>query len=261
MPRLIREIPLQIGVVIPTYNEADNLPQLISTLFALPLDLFVLVVDDDSPDGTGHLADEPARANRNLFVLHRAGKLGLASAYVQGFSYFLNKKMDAIGQMDADLSHDPTTLVAMAKCLESCDVVFGSRYIKQGSIDAQWSFWRKRLSAWGNFYARTILRVPVRDITTGYRLWRSETLRGLPLDSILSKGYIFQVEMAYLAHCLEYRIDETPIHFEGRCRGKSKMSLQIQIEAALRVWQIWLTHRHLCHIGSAARIQQSGVVT
>ena len=149
----------------------------------------------------------------------------------------------------------------MAKCLDKCDVVLGSRYINEGSVDAQWSFWRKRLSAWGNFYARTILRVPVRDITTGYRLWRSETLRGVPLDNILSKGYIFQIEMAYLAHCLEYRMAETAIHFADRCRGRSKMSLQIQIEAALRVWQIWLTHRHLCHIGSAARIQQSGVVT
>ena len=252
---------MRIGIVIPTYNEAENLPKLISTVFALPLDLSILVVDDNSPDGTGHLADELARANGKLAVLHRAGKSGLASAYVQGFRYFLGRNMDAIGQMDADMSHDPATLGTMAQHLERCDVVFGSRYIKEGSVDAQWSFWRKGLSAWGNFYARMILRVPVRDITTGYRLWRSGTLHGLPLDSILSRGYIFQVEMAYLADCLEYRIDETPIHFEGRCLGKSKMSLQIQMEAALRVWQIWLTHRHLCHIGSAARIQPSGVVT
>ena len=247
------EALLEIGLVIPTYNEAENLPKLLSTLFGLPLHLQVLVVDDDSPDGTGHLADELARVNAKLTVLHRPEKLGLASACVQGFRYFLDKKLDALGQMDADLSHDPAALIRMAKCLESCDVVFGSRYIKEGSVDAQWSFWRRGLSAWGNFYARTILRVPVRDITTGYRLWRLETLRGLPLDSILSKGYIFQVEMAYLAYCLEYRIEEIPVHFADRCRGRSKMSLQIQIEAALRVWQIWLTHRHLCHIGKAAR--------
>ena len=112
----------------------------------------------------------------------------------------------------------------------------------------------------GNLYARAILRVPIRDITTGFRLWRSETLRGLPFDDIKSKGYIFQVEMAYLAHCLEYRMKETPIYFTNRCRGRSKMSFQIQIEAAFRVWQIWLTHRHLCHIGRAARIHQSGLV-
>ena len=157
--------------------------------------------------------------------------------------------------MDADLSHGPATLITMTKCLEKCDVVLGSRYVKDGNVDAQWSFWRRGLSAWGNLYARMILRVPVHDITTGFRLWRSETLRGMPLENILSDGYIFQVEMAYLAHCLEYRIAETPIYFADRCHGTSKMSLQIQTEAAVRTWQIWLTHRHLCHIGKAARIQ------
>ena len=246
---------MKIGIVIPTYNEVENLPRLVSALFALPLDVSVLVVDDNSPDGTGRLADELAQAHGKLAVLQRAGKLGLASAYVQGFHYFLSKKVDAIGQMDADLSHDPSALVTMTRCLESCDVVFGSRYINAGSVDAQWSFWRRGLSVWGNFYARTILRVPVRDITTGYRLWRSETLRGMHFDNILSKGYIFQVEMAHLTHCLEYRIAENPIHFNDRCRGRSKMSLQIQIEAAWRIWQIWLTHRHLCHIGRAARMR------
>ncbi|HEY6020414.1 MAG TPA: hypothetical protein VIY48_11040 [Candidatus Paceibacterota bacterium] len=137
--------------------------------------------------------------------------------------------------------------------METYDVVFGSRYTLGGSVDNEWPLWRKGLSAWGNFYARMILRVPVRDITTGYRLWRAETLRGIPFEKIQSKGFIFQVEMAYLAHCLEYRLHETPVYFADRRLGKSKMSLQIQMEAAFRVWQIWLTHRHLCHIGSAAR--------
>src|SRR5262249_11922795 len=158
-------------------------------------------------------------------------------------------------------SHDPATLVTMAKCLETCDVVFGSRYVRGGSVEIEWPLWRRGLSAWGNFYARMILRVPVRDITTGYRLWRAETLRGIPFENIQSKGFIFQVEMAYLAHCLEYRMQETPIHFADRRLGKSKMSPQIQMEAAWRVWQIWLTHRHLCHIGSAARVQQSGAMS
>jgi dolichol-phosphate mannosyltransferase len=246
---------LKISIVIPTYNEAENLRKLIPALFSLPLDISVLVVDDDSPDGTGDIADELARSNPKMNVLHRSGKSGLASAYVQGFHYFLERKADVIGQMDADLSHDPATLMKMTRWLESCDVVFGSRYIQHGSIDSQWSFWRRGLSVWGNLYARAILRVPVHDITTGYRLWRSETLRGIPWENILSDGYIFQVEMAYLAHCLEYRIAETPIYFADRCHGTSKMSLQIQTEAALRTWQIWLTHRHLCHIGKAARIQ------
>lgn len=252
---------MKIGIVIPTYNEAENLPRLISALFELPLDLSVLVVDDDSPDGTGCVADELVRANTRLAVLHRRRKLGLASAYLLGFQYFLDRRVDVIGQMDADLSHDPTALVTMAKSLELYDVIFGSRYTPGGSVDVQWPLWRQGLSVWGNLYARAILRVPVRDLTTGYRLWRADTLRGMPFDNIRSKGYIFQVETAYLAHCLEYRIQETPIYFEDRCRGRSKMSLLIQIEAALRVWQIWLNHRHLCHIGSAARIQPSGVVT
>jgi dolichol-phosphate mannosyltransferase len=253
---------MQIGMVIPTYNEAHNLSRLVAALCALPLDLCLLVVDDNSPDGTGQLAEDLSTANpRRMVVIHRSQKSGLASAYIQGFRYFLKNRVNTIGQIDADLSHDPAALVAMSKRLETCDVVFGSRYISGGSVDMQWPLWRQGLSAWGNFYARAILRVPVRDLTTGYRLWRADTLRGLPFDNIQSKGYVFQVEMAYLAHCLEYRIREIPIHFEDRCRGRSKMSLQIQVEAALRVWQIWLTHRHLCHIGKAARNQQSGVVT
>ncbi|MEW6403935.1 MAG: polyprenol monophosphomannose synthase [Chloroflexota bacterium] len=248
---------LKIGIVIPTYNEAENLPDLLAALFALPLNISVLVVDDDSPDGTGRLADEFARFHPKLTVLHRPAKQGLASAYVQGFRYFLDTRVEVIGQMDADFSHDPCVLTTMAKCLESCDVVLGSRYTRDGSVDAQWPLWRKAISALGNLYARLILRVPVRDMTTGFRLWRADTLRGLPLNGILSKGYIFQVEMVYLAHCLEYHMAEMPIHFEDRRRERSKMSLQIQLEALMRVWQIWLTHRPLCHIGRAARIQPS----
>jgi dolichol-phosphate mannosyltransferase len=250
----MREITLRIAVVIPTYNEADNLPKLISSLLALPLDLSVWIVDDNSPDGTGLLANELAASNAGrMSVLHRTKRRGISSAYVQGFRCALENNADAVCQMDADFSHDPAILVAMAKSLETYDVVFGSRYTLGGSVDIEWPLWRKGLSAWGNFYARMILRVPVRDITTGYRLWRAETLRGIPFEKIQSKGFIFQVEMAYLAHCLEYRLHETPVYFADRHLGKSKMSLQIQLEAAFRVWQIWLTHRHLCHIGSAAR--------
>ena len=150
-------------VVVPTYNEADNLPKLVSALLALPLDLRLLVVDDNSPDGTGHLADELAAANfGRVAVLHRPGKLGVSSAYVQGFQHVLEQGADAVAQMDADFSHDPTALVTMAKCLETCDVVFGSRYTPGGSVDRRWPFWRRGLSTWGNFYARTILRIPVR---------------------------------------------------------------------------------------------------
>src|SRR6266508_4364118 len=223
-------ISLKIGIVIPTYNEAENLPKLIPALMALPLDLSVLVVDDDSPDGTGRLADELTRTIGKLTVVHRSGKLGLASAYSQGFRYFLNKRMEAIGQIDADFSHDPSMLVGMSKRLESCDMVLGSRYVESGSVDAHWSSWRRTLSAWGNLYADKILGLPFRDVTSGYRLWRSETLRNMPLDRIQSNGYVFQIEMAYLAHYLNYRITEIPIHFAERQNGRSKMSVQILIE-------------------------------
>lgn len=252
---------MRIGIVIPTYNESENLPGLVAALLALPLDVSILIVDDNSPDGSGTVANQLAESSTGrVGVLHRSKKLGIASAYVQGFRAFLEKRVDAIAQIDGDYSHDPAVLLRMVKCLESCDVVFGSRYTTGGSIDKRWSIWRKGLSVWANFYARTILRIPLRDVTTGFRLWRTETIRGLPIDDIRSKGYVFQVEMAYLAHCLEYCLKEIPFHFADRQRGKSKMSLHIQIEAAFRIWQIWLTHRHLCHIGRAARIQQSDAV-
>ena len=244
-----------IIVVIPTYNEAENLPKLVSALFSLPLDLHLLVVDDNSPDGTGRNADElaaiyPGRVN----VLHRPGKMGLSSAYLKGFQKVLDGGAQAIVQMDADFSHDPSVLVDMAKLLESCDVVLGSRYVKGGSVDESWPFWRKSLSAFGNYYARTILGVPLHDLTTGYRMWRCDTLRQLPFERIQSNGYVFLVEMAYLAHCLEFKIGESPIYFADRRWGKSKMSIKIQLEAAFRIWQVWWHYRDLKKTGRAGRL-------
>jgi dolichol-phosphate mannosyltransferase len=237
---------LHIVAVIPTYNEAENLPKMISALFALPLDLRILIVDDNSPDGTGRLADDltathPGRMN----VIHRSGKLGLASAYLQAFRSLFDSNAEAIVQMDCDFSHDPAVLVEMVKCIDACDVVFGSRYISGGSTDARWSFWRKALSAWGNLYARTILGMAVRDVTGGYRMWKREILQSMPLERVKSGGYIFQVEMAYLANCLGFKICETPIHFADRRWGKSKMSFRIQLEAAFRVWSVLWNYRDL----------------
>jgi dolichol-phosphate mannosyltransferase len=237
---------LQIEVVTPTYNEAENLPRLVSALFALPLDVSLLVVDDNSPDGTGRVADELSSAHPGrVRVLHRAGKLGFSSAYLQGFAMALEGSAQAIAQMDADFSHDPQALVPMAKSLENADLVLGSRYTPGGSVDERWPFWRKGLSAWANFYARTLLRLPFRDVTTGYRLWRREALQGMPLDRIRSNGYVFLVEMAYLADCLHYRVGEVPIYFADRRWGKSKMSFRIQVEAAVRVWHLLWTYRNL----------------
>ena len=241
-------------VVIPTYNEAENLPKLVSALFALPLDLRILIVDDDSPDGTGKIAEEIAAQDSRLHVLHRKGRLGLRSAYLAAFQKTLEMDTGTIIQMDADFSHDPAVLVEMAKRIENCDLVIGSRYVSGGAVDERWPLWRKWLSAFGNFYARSILGFPLRDVTTGYRMWRKEALAGIPLDRIQTSGYVFLVEMAYLAYCLEYRICETPIYFSDRRLGKSKMSLKIQFEAALRLWQVWWQDRDLKKSGSDARL-------
>lgn len=235
-----------ITIVLPTYNEAENLPKLVSALFSLPLDLAIVVVDDNSPDGTGRVADDLSKQHQSkVAVLHRIGKLGLRSAYIEGFRKAFQLGADAIVQMDADFSHDPAVLTQMARRIASCDVVIGSRYVKGGSLARPWPVWRKALSAFGNFYARTILGFPLRDVTTGYRMWRREALQNMPLDRIRSNGYIFLVEMAYVAFLMGYDIAEVPIHFADRRWGKSKMSLSIQLEAAIRIWDVWWHYRDL----------------
>jgi dolichol-phosphate mannosyltransferase len=243
--------------VTPTYNEAENLPKLVSALFSLPLDLHVLVVDDNSPDGTGKIADELALQYPNrIEVLHRPGKMGLRSAYLNGFQKILDGGDDtqAIVQMDADFSHDPAALVHMAELLKTYDAVLGSRYTAGGSVDTQWPIWRKRLSAFGNFYAKSILGLPLHDVTTGYRMWRRETLSQMPFERIHSNGYVFLVEMAYLAHCLEFKLGESPIYFADRRWGKSKMSFKIQAQAAMRIWQVLWNYRDLKKAGRSARL-------
>jgi dolichol-phosphate mannosyltransferase len=238
---------VQLTVVIPTFNEAENLPRLVSALFALPIpDLGLLVVDDHSPDGTGQLAEELASQNPGrIAVLHRAGKLGLGTAYINGFSQALAAGAGAVGQMDADFSHPPEKLVELLAALESCDIAVGSRYVPGGSLDPAWPLWRKGLSAFGNFYARTILGMPLRDTTGGFRIWKREALLNMPMERVRSNGYSFQVETAYLAYRLGFTFREVPIHFADRRWGQSKMSFRIQREAALRVWQIRFAYRSL----------------
>lgn len=232
-------------VIVPTYNEVENLPRLAEDLWSLPgLRVHLLVVDDGSPDGTGQLAEELARGRpEGLSVLHRPGKLGLGNAYRTGFAWALPRGADAIVQMDADFSHDPRELPGFVAALEHADAVFGSRYVHGGRLDERWSVGRVALSRFGNFYARSILRLPMRDVTGGFRAWRPATLQAMPLDRIRSNGYVFQVELAYVAHRLGFAVLEMPIYFEDRRYGKSKMSLRIQMEAALRVWQMpWMHH-------------------
>ncbi|MGD9093107.1 MAG: polyprenol monophosphomannose synthase [Anaerolineales bacterium] len=238
---------MRLTVVTPTYNESENLLRLVSALFALPLpDIKILVVDDNSPDGTGQLADElAAKHPGRLSVLHREGKLGLGTAYIQGFHLAMEAGAEAIAQMDADFSHPPELLVELLNTLKSCDVAMGSRYVPGGAVDERWPFWRKGLSAFGNIYARLILNLPVRDGTGGYRMWRRDTLAGMPLERVRSNGYAFQVEMAYIACRLGYTFREVPFYFADRQWGQSKMSFQIQKEAAIRVWQMLIEYRNL----------------
>ena len=237
----------RVTVVIPTFNEAENLEPLAAQLWSLPiLDLRILIVDDASPDGTGEKADALARTHPGrLEVLHRAGKLGLGTAYVAGFEHVLTQGGDVIVQMDADLSHSPAYLPAFVGALENADAVFGSRYVPGGRLDERWGLARRALSRYGNTYARTILGLGIRDVTGGFRLWRRATLSAMPLDRIRSNGYVFQVEMAYVASRLGFRIVEMPIYFEDRRIGQSKMSFRIQLEAALRVWQVLASHRRV----------------
>ena len=236
---------MQLTVVTPTFNEAENLPKLVSALFALPIpSLNLLVVDDNSPDGTGELADQMAEQDERITVLHRPGKLGLGTAYVGGFQQALRMGAEAVAQMDADFSHPPEKLVDLLDALRGYDMAMGSRYVPGGAVDVRWPFWRKGLSTFGNLYARTLLDLPVRDATGGFRVWRRETLLKMPLGRVRSNGYAFQVEMVYLVHLLGCSFTEIPIYFADRRWGRSKMSFQIQAEAAVRVWQMRLEYRN-----------------
>ncbi len=235
-------------IVIPTYNEAGNLPLMAAELWALAIaGLEVLVVDDDSPDGTGEVADDlVARRPGEIHVLHRKDKRGLGTAYIEGFSWALDAGADLVIQMDADFSHSPLYIPRMLEEIQSCDVVVGSRYVGGGELDERWGLGRYLLSWWANsVYTRLILGTQTKDATAGFKCWRADTLRGIGLDRIHSNGYIFQVEMSYVAEKLGYRIAEIPIFFEDRRIGHSKMTAPVKFEAAWRVWEVWWRHRHL----------------
>jgi len=235
-------------VVVPTYNEADNLAPLVEELFALAVPgLHVLVVDDASPDGTGELAQRLAQQYRGrMSVIRRPGKLGLGTAYVAGFKRALAAGADYILQMDADFSHSPGYIPLMLEEVHRHDVVVGSRYVPGGSTDERWSFWRYLLSWWANrCYSRLILGLQVRDATAGFKCFRRQVLEAIDLDGVSSSGYVFQVEMAYLCQRLGFDVLEIPIHFEDRRIGRSKMSVPVKLEAAWRVWEIKMRYRHL----------------
>lgn len=237
---------MKITLILPTFNEAENLPKMVPAIFAQDLpELKLLIVDDLSPDGTGDVADKLAlEYPGRIEVLHRNGLPGLGRAYVFGFDHALKGDAEAIGQMDCDFSHPPDKLPGLAAKLETCDLALGSRYVPGGGVDKRWPIWRKALSSWANFYARTILGLPIRDVTGGFRLWRREMLERIPYQDVVSNGYIFLVEILYLANLHGAKFGEVPIYFADRQWGESKMNLKVQIEAALRVWQVkWRHHK------------------
>jgi len=224
-------------VVLPTYQEAANLPVIVAALFDLPLTgLRVLVADDNSPDGTGQIAEELAEkyGRDRLSVVHRQGKEGLGRAYVDGMSRAIAAGAEFVVQMDSDLSHGPEYLAGMLGTLlaAEADVVIGSRYVVGGSLGAEWPWHRKALSAFANSYVRFFLSLGIRDVTAGYKLWRASALETIGMSSIQSNGYSFQVEMNYRALLRGLKIVELPIHFTDRVEGQSKMSLKVQLESA-----------------------------
>ena len=224
-------------VIVPTYNEADNIGGLLDRLLALPYGLHVLVVDDNSPDGTGELVAQRKAADPRIHLLQRPGKLGLGSAYVAGFRYALAQGAQYVFEMDADFSHDPSSIGDFLKAIEGNDVVLGSRYL-DGVTVVHWPLSRLILSYSANVYTRVITGLPLRDATGGYKCFRRRALEAVNLDQVKSDGYAFQIEMSYKCWRKGFKIREIPITFVDRRAGVSKMNQKIVWEAAWMVWRL-----------------------
>jgi dolichol-phosphate mannosyltransferase len=226
----------QVAVVIPTYNERDNLEPIVGRLRTAVPDAHILVVDDGSPDGTGEIADKLAAEDPQLHVLHRAGKSGLGTAYIAGFTWGLEHGYGVLVEHDADGSHDPADLPKMLAALEGADLVIGSRYVPGGTV-VNWPKSREVLSRGANVYVRMMLGIGVHDATAGFRAYRAATLRAIDLDQVESQGYCFQVDLTLRTAERGFRIREVPITFTERARGASKMSQSVVLEALWRVAQ------------------------
>lgn len=223
-------------VVLPTYNEKGNVGKIVPKILASAAGTSILIVDDNSPDGTGKLADLLTQKYKNeVFVLHREKKEGLGRAYIAGFCWALDQGYETIIQMDADFSHDPGYLPPMLQAIKSHDLVIGSRYVKGGGTSG-WGLGRRLLSRGGSLYAKIILGLPLQDLTGGFKCWRAELLKKIGLDTITSNGYSFQIEMNARAYQLGASIKEIPITFIDRDVGASKMSKKIVWEALAKVW-------------------------
>ena len=226
-------------IIIPTYNERENIESLLELITRTDPAAHMLIVDDNSPDRTFEVVEGlmQSRYPDRLFLLKRAGKLGLGTAYIAGFKWALARDYDYIFEMDADFSHDPKYLPEFLAAIQTHDVVLGSRYVAGGGVK-NWGLLRKFISRGGSLYARTILGLSLRDLTGGFKCFRREVLQAIDLDAVKSNGYSFQIEMTYRAQALGFRIVETPIIFEDRTAGKSKMSRKIFLEAVLMVWKL-----------------------
>jgi dolichol-phosphate mannosyltransferase len=224
-------------IIIPTYNERENLPRLLTAIFEVTPAVHVLVVDDNSPDGTGALADGLVATDARVHVMHRPGKLGLGTAYIAGFRWALARDYALIFEMDADFSHQPRFLPDFLKAAEAADLVLGCRYMPGGGTE-DWTWRRKFISRGGNIYARLATGLPFRDLTGGFKCFRREVLERLDLDAVQSKGYAFQIELTFRTRKLGFRIAEVPIIFPDRKFGTSKMSGRIVREAMVNVLKL-----------------------
>lgn len=228
-------------IVVPTYNEHENLPRLILALLETNPSVEVLVIDDASKDGTGEIAESFSRRTARVRVLHREGKLGLGTAYVAGFEHALRWGYDYVIQMDADFSHRPEDVPSLLRAASEADLVIGSRNVPGGRVE-NWSLLRRFISRGGSVYSRLVLGLPIKDCTSGFKCWRREVLETIDFLSVGSNGYGFQVEMNYLCYRSGFRIAETPIVFPDRTAGRSKMSWRIFLEAAMLVPKLRRQH-------------------
>ena len=240
-PATTTPLPGATWVILPTYNEAENIPSISAAILAALPDAVLLVVDDDSPDGTGRLADQLASADPRVQVRHRSAKQGLGPAYLDGFGIALAGGAGVIVQMDADGSHDPAALPGLIEPVvgDAADLVIGSRYAPGGRV-VDWSLGRRLISRGGSLFARLVLGLRQRDLTGGFKAWRAPTLAAIPFEGIHAGGYVFQIEMTYRASRNGARIREVPITFRDRMVGQSKMSRRIVVEALVVVVQLRL---------------------
>lgn len=228
-------------VIIPTYNELENLPRLIPVVLSQDESINILIVDDGSPDGTGKFVKEEMQKNNRIHLLEREKKMGLGTAYIAGFKYALQNNYDFIFEMDADFSHDPNELNNFLMAIKENDLVLGSRYIN-GVRVLNWPMARLLLSFFASVYTRIITGMPIKDATGGFKCFRRKVLESIDLDKVKSNGYSFQIEMTFKAYCKGFRIKEIPIVFIDREKGKSKMSKKIVREAVTMVWKLRLQH-------------------